>query len=64
MTISIQLPDDAARRLKEAALRLNVSVQDLAAAVVCDLVSQPAADFDTAATRVLDKNDELYRRLA
>ncbi len=64
MTISIQLPDDAARRLTEAALHLNVSVQDLAAALVRDFVNQPAADFDSAAARVLDKNDELYRRLA
>jgi hypothetical protein len=64
MTISIQLSDDAARHLSEVALRLNVSIQDLAAALVRDLVNQPAVDFEAAATRVLNKNDELYRRLA
>lgn len=64
MTLSIQLPDDAERRLREVAQRLNVSVDQLAAAAVRDFVTQPAADFEQAATRVLDKNRELYRRLA
>jgi hypothetical protein len=64
MTISLQLPADAERRLAEAATRLNVPVQDLAAAAIRDLLTQTAADFDAAASRVLEKNRELYRRLA
>ncbi|MGE0555225.1 MAG: DNA-binding protein [Gemmatimonadales bacterium] len=64
MTLSIQLPDDAERRLREAAKRLNIPVDQLAAAAVRDFVTQPAADFEQAASRVLDKNRELYRRLA
>jgi predicted transcriptional regulator len=64
MTLSIQLPDDAERRLREAAKRLNIPVDQLAAAAVRDFVTQPAADFELAASRVLDKNRELYRRLA
>jgi hypothetical protein len=52
MTISISLPDETVRQLNEAARRLNVSMQDLAAALVRDLVSQPASDFDAAASRV------------
>ena len=64
MTLSIQLPDDAERRLKEAATRLNVPVADLAAAAVRDFVTGPAEDFEQAARRVLEKNQELYRRLA
>jgi len=64
MTISLQLPDDAERRLAEVAKRLNVPVQDLAAAAVRDLLSQPSADFEAAAARVIEKNRELYRRLA
>lgn len=46
MTLSIQLPDDAERRLREAAQRLNIPVDQLAAAAVRDFVTQPAADFD------------------
>lgn len=64
MTISLQLPADAERRLAEAATRLNVPVQDLAAAAIRDLLTQPAADFEAAASRILEKNRELYRRLA
>ena len=64
MTVSIQLPDDAERRLRETAQRLNVPVDQLAAAAVRDFVTQPADDFAEAARRVLDKNRELYRRLA
>ncbi len=64
MAISLRLPDDAERRLEETAKRLNVPVADLAAAAVRDLLSQPAADFEAAAQRVIDKNEDLYRRLA
>ncbi len=64
MTLSIHLADETERRLREAADRLNVSVDQLAAAAVRDFVTQPAPDFDAAATRVLDINRELYRRLA
>ena len=64
MTLSIRLPDDAERQLREAAARLRVPVDELAAAAVRDLVSQPPADFEAAARHVLNKNRELYRRLA
>jgi hypothetical protein len=39
-------------------------VADLAAAAVADFVSAPAEDFDRVAQQVLEKNRELYRRLA
>jgi len=64
MTISLQLPDDAERRLTEAAKRLHVAPQELAAAAVRDLLARPAPEFEEAARRVLAKNTELYRRLA
>jgi hypothetical protein len=63
-TLSIQLPDDAERRLRDAANRLQVPVADLAAAAVRDFITAPAEDFDRAARLVLEKNAELYRRLA
>jgi hypothetical protein len=64
VTLSIQLPDDAERRLRDAANRLQVPVAELAAAAVRDFVTAPAEDFDRAARLVLEKNRELYRRLA
>jgi len=64
MPLSIDLTDDTAKRLAAEAERLNVPVAQLAAAAVRDLLAQPSADFDQVAARVLEKNRELYRRLA
>ena len=64
MTLAIELTDEQARALAEAAKQLQVSEAELAAAAVRGLVSSPAADFAEAAKRVLRKNKELYRRLA
>lgn len=64
MTISVNLLSDAERRLAEVANRLNIPPADLAAAAIRDLLAQPADDFEQVAQRVLDKNRELYRRLA
>jgi hypothetical protein len=64
MTFSLQLPREAEQRLIEAAKRLNVPVSDLAAAAVRDLLAEPPEEFDAVARRVLEKNRELYRRLA
>ncbi len=64
MTLSLRLSSDAERRLAEVAQRLNVPLNELAAAAVRDLVAQPAEDFEAVAGRLLEKNRELYRRLA
>jgi hypothetical protein len=64
MTLAIELTDQQARALAEAAEQLHVSEAELAAAAVRDLVSAPAPDFAAASQRVLRKNEELYRRLA
>ena len=62
MKLSLDLTDPQHRALAEAAQRLQVRPEDLAAAAVRDLVVQ-SSDFDSAAKRVLEKNSELYRRL-
>ena len=64
VTIAINLSDQQAQALAEAAQRLEVSETELATAAVRDLVAQQSADFVTAAETVLEKNRELYRRLA
>jgi predicted transcriptional regulator len=61
---AIELSDQQAQALSETARRLRVSEADLAAAAVRDLVARPSVDFQAAADRVLNKNQELYRRLA
>lgn len=64
MTLNLELDDQQAQRLEEAARRLNVSVNDLAKAAINDLLAKPESDFERAANHVLKKNAELYRRLA
>ncbi len=63
MTIAIDLNSQQEQALVEVAKQLQVTAVDLAAAVR-DLVAQRSSDFAVAAQRVLDKNSELYRRLA
>ena len=64
MKLSVALPAAVEEQLTQAAERLNVSPDELAAAAVRDLLSRPDDDFDRAANRVLNKNRDLYRRLA
>lgn len=64
MTLKLELDEQQAQRLHDAARRLNVSVNDLAIAAINDLLAKPDSDFERAATRVLQKNAELYKRLA
>jgi antitoxin FitA len=64
VTIAIQLPDEQAARLAELAARFHLSPEQLAAAQVLDLLSRPDDRFEQAARFVLEKNAELYRRLA
>jgi hypothetical protein len=64
MKLSLDIPDEEAQQLRQAADRLGVGVEQLARAAIADLAGQQAADFEGAASRVLAKNKELYRRLA
>jgi len=64
MKLSFDLTEAQEHALAEAASRLQVRPEDLAAAVIRDLVALPSAEFDAVARRVLEKNSELYRRLA
>ena len=64
MKITLDVPANLEAQLGEIAGRLNVSINELAEAAVRDLVAQPGEDFERVASRVLDKNRELYRRLA
>ena len=63
-TIPIQLRDEDADRLGDLAKRLGVSIEDLARVGVLEMLSRPDGDFEEVARSVLQKNAELYRRLA
>ena len=64
MKLAIELSDQQAERLRKEAARLGVEPEQLALAAVADLFAAEGPDFDSAAQRVLEKNRELYRRLA
>lgn len=62
--IAIELSAQQAEALSETARRLQVSEAELATAAVRDLIARQSADFQAATDRVLNKNQELYRRRA
>jgi hypothetical protein len=64
MKVVFDLPPAQAEKLEREAARLGVPPQELAKAVLADLLAAPDEAFNDAAKRVLDKNRELYRRLA
>ena len=64
MKVTIDLSAAQAERLREEAERLGLTPEDLARAAVADLLATRDDDFEAAAKRVLQKNQELYRRLA
>jgi len=63
-TITITLPDDRLLKLKERATRLSVSPEELVRVSIEELLSRPDEAFQRAVDYVLEKNAELYRRLA
>jgi hypothetical protein len=63
-TITVQIEDAKAQALREKANRFGLRPEQFLTASVEDLIGQPDPDFDSAARRVLSKNQELYQRLA
>jgi len=63
-TITIDLPDERAQRLREMASRLGVSPEELVRVSVEEPLARPDEEFARAVDYVLKKNSELYRRLA
>jgi len=64
MKILVEINDTQEEKLAEVARRLNVRPEELATAAVEDFLARAEADFQEAANRVLEKNQELYRRLS
>ncbi|MDX2032726.1 MAG: DNA-binding protein [Blastocatellia bacterium] len=63
-TIEIQLPEQIAAKLLEAAQKLGVSVEALLQASVEEKLARLDDDFLSATAYILEKNSELYHRLA
>jgi hypothetical protein len=64
-TISVELSEQEEQQLRARARELQVTPEALAAALVkTNLVINDDSAFKSAAVSVIEKNRELYRRLA
>jgi hypothetical protein len=63
-TITITIPDDRLVKLQETATHLGVSVEELILIGVEQVLNQPEENFQGAVDYILNKNTELYQRLA
>jgi antitoxin FitA len=63
-TLRVELSDQTANKLRDAAQRLGVTPESLAQICVEEMLTRLDQDFVAAASYVLDKNAELYRRLS
>jgi hypothetical protein len=64
MKLAFDLPQAQAEKLRDEAKRLGLAPEELARAALANLLGTPDTEFRAAATRVLHKNEELYKRLA
>jgi hypothetical protein len=64
MKIAVELSPDEAELLANTAVRLGVRPEELARATLTDALGQDKDEFRKAAEHVLEKNRNLYQRLA
>lgn len=63
MTITIELSPDKSEQLTREAKRIGTNVEELLTRIADEYLARSTA-VDSAATYLLHKNAELYRRLA
>jgi antitoxin FitA len=63
-SITVNIPDEQLEKLQQLAKESQVSPEDLLRANIEDWLARPKDEFTEAASYVLKKNAELYRRLA
>jgi len=62
--ITVEIDDNKAAFLEDKAKKFGLLPEQFVSASIEDLISQPEPDFEEAIRKVLDKNRELYERLA
>jgi antitoxin FitA len=62
-TLTFTVPEEKANQLADAAREMGVPVEDLLRRITDDFLARQEG-FEAAAKYVLQKNAELYRRLA
>jgi hypothetical protein len=64
MELAIKIRSSSGEKLTAEATRLGLSPEALAGATLDDLLNASDADFRSVVERILQKNQELYKRLA
>jgi antitoxin FitA len=64
VTITVTLSEDRLQKLQELASQFRIAPEELLRVSVEELITRPQADFQKALAYVLEKNKELYKRLA
>jgi antitoxin FitA len=64
MKIAVELSNEEAALLARTAEGLGVHAEELARVALCDALRQDEDEFRAVAKQVLEKNQELYRRLS
>ena len=62
--ITVTIPDTQLAQLKEKAARLGITLADLVLLSIEEILSRPDEEFHQVSEYVLQKNADLYRRLA
>ena len=62
--IIVEIDDNKAAILEDKAKKFGLLPEQFVTASIEDLISQPDPDLEAAIRKVLDKNQELYERLA
>ena len=62
--ITMMLPDEHQSRLENRAADLGITVEELVKMSLDELLAKTDATFEQAVNRVLEKNKDLYERLA
>jgi hypothetical protein len=62
--ITLSFPEDRLAKLREMAAAYGISAEELVRASIDQLLGGPEEEFKRVADYVLNKNKELYRRLA
>ncbi len=63
-SVTVSLSDEEMGRLQELSKREGLTVEQVARLGIHDFINQPDDAFRNAAKRVMEKNKDLYRRLA
>jgi hypothetical protein len=63
-SITINISDQQFEKMQELAQELGISLEEFLRIRISEWLTHPQADFTSAASYVLQKNAELYQRLA